>query len=458
MGSCRNKKSVSQLSADIQSGKLDPVDLIEETLSAITAHDDPSIFTAVLTERARNEAKEASARIRLGKSRGVLDGIPVAWKDLFDIAGRTTTAGSVVLKDSPEASHDADVVTALNRAGMVAVGLTNMSEFAFSGLGINPHYGTPHNPNSTDVPRLPGGSSSGAGVAVAAGLVPVAIGTDTGGSVRIPAAFNGVVGYKATRGRYSMKGIVPLAISLDALGPLCLNVQDAIWIDAAMRGQPVADMEALPLRGQSFAIPSNVMFDEAEPEIIEAFEVAVNLVQQAGAHVRRISFPVFDEISKLFARTGALVTAEAYQFHKERLNGPEAALIDARVVARIRLGEKTTPENYAEILEVRARLIKEVRAMLEPDELLLSPTLPHVAPEIAPLCDDDLFFQTNAKTLRNTSIGNFLDWCGVSLPCGMGKVGMPIGFQVAGQAGQDERVLAVALSIEKLLNSPFPKI
>lgn len=448
------RRSITQLSVLLQSGALDPVALAEETLAAIEAHPDTTVFTTLLKDRAKAEAEASRRRLREGCSLGALDGVPIAWKDLFDIEGLPTTAGSRVLKDSAPAGRDAVVVRALADAGMVSVGRVNMSEFAFSGLGINPHYGTPRNPASpAGEHRIPGGSSSGSGVAVAAGLVPVSIGTDTGGSVRIPAAFNGIVGYKASRGRYSMEGVFPLARSLDSLGPLCRTVQDAVLVDAAMRGLPAAGPLARPdLAGLSFVIPETVFFDGAEPEVVAAFEAAVERLSRAGARIRRDAFPEFSAIFDLMAKHGALVTAEAFVLHRERIKGPAAAEIDPRVVKRTLLGEKITLADYLDTLDARERLTAAVEARLGPDTLLISPTLPHVAPAVGPLIEDeDLFFQINGKTLRNTLVGNFLDWCGVSLPCGTGAGGMPVGFLLSGPRGSDERVLAVAAAVENLL-------
>ena len=448
------RRSIAQLSVLLQSGTLDPVDLVEETLAGIAGHSDQAIFTTVTATRARMEAEGARKRLREGRSRGALEGIPVAWKDLFDLEGLPTTAGSHVLQESPPARKDAAVVRALAEAGMVSVGRVNMSEFAFSGLGINPHYGTPRNPASPPGEhRIPGGSSSGSGVAVAAGLVPVSIGTDTGGSVRIPAAFNGVVGYKATRGRYSMEGVFPLAKSLDSLGPLCRTVQDAAWIDAAMRGLPVADLlprfDAVDL---SFVIPETVVFDGAEPMVVSAFEAAVERLARAGARIRRAAFPEFSAIFDLMAKHGALVTAEAYVLHRARITGPQAADMDPRVVKRTLLGEKISLSDYVETLAQRERLTAAFEARLGPTEFLLSPTLPHVAPALQPLLDDEeLFFTINGKTLRNTLIGNFLDWCGVSLPCGTGADGMPVGLLVSGPKNSDDSLLAAASVLESVL-------
>ncbi len=445
-------KSVAGLSVLLQSGALDPVELAEVSLARIAGYQDQAVFTELLGERALTEARLSAQRLRSGRSLGLLDGIPVAWKDLFDTKGSVTTAGSAVLADAAPASADAAVVTSLAGAGMVSIGRTNLSEFAFSGLGINPHYGTAHNPASRDVPRIPGGSSAGSGVAVAAGLVPVAIGTDTGGSIRIPAAFNGIVGYKATRGRYSMQGVFPLAKSLDSLGPLCRTVQDAIWIDAAMHGRTVPDIGRADLSGLKLVIPETIVFDDAEPGVVAAFEAAVLRLEKAGARVKRRAFPIFAEIFEVTARHGALVTAEAFALHKARLEGPEAARMDQRVVARTRLGEKTTTADYIAIADARQRLIAAFTESLEPGELVIHPTLPHVAPPIAPLlADDDLFFKINGRTLRNTSIGNFLDGCGVSIPCGTGDAGMPVGFLLSGLRNGDEHLLSVALSAEAII-------
>ncbi len=441
--------SVASLSTRLQGGSLDPVALAESTYENIAGYGDNAIFTALLEERARQEAAAARDRLKAGRSLGLLDGMPVAWKDLFDTAGSVTTAGSVVLGANGPAEADAAVVSALAGAGMVAIGRTNLSEFAFSGLGINPHYGTPRNPASTDGARIPGGSSSGSAVAVAAGLVPVAIGTDTGGSIRIPAAFNGIVGYKATRGRYSMAGVFPLATSLDSLGPLCRTVQDAVWIDAAMRGLTAPSVRRGTVQGLKLVIPETVVFDGAEPGVIAAFDAAIGRLQKAGATVERRAFPTFQAVFDVSARYGALVTAEAYALHRERLSGEDASRMDQRVVARARLGEKILTPDYIAILAARQRLIEETNAALKPGELIAHPTLPHVAPLLAPLlADDDLFFATNAKTLRNTLIGNFLDWCGISIPCGTGEAGMPVGFLLSAPRNDDERLLSAALAAE----------
>jgi aspartyl-tRNA(Asn)/glutamyl-tRNA(Gln) amidotransferase subunit A len=447
--------SVAQLSTLIQGGAADPVDVAEAVFDSIAHYADKAVFTTLTKSRAMEEALASSKRLRQGRSLGLLDGIPIAWKDLFDIEGLATTAGSVVLASDAPAKHDATVVALLRQAGMVSVGRTNMSEFAFSGLGINPHYGTPVNPRGTDLPRIPGGSSSGAGVAVAAGLVPVAMGTDTGGSVRIPAAFNGIVGYKGTRGRYAMEGVYPLAKSLDSLGPLCRTVRDAVWIDAAMRGLTAPDVVERPFQGLELVIPENTVFDGAEPGVVAAFEAALERLQKAGANVARIVIPAFNEIFDLMTRYGPLVTAEAFALHHERLAGPDADRMDRRVVMRTRLGSKTTLPDYMAILEARSRLIADVERLVG-DRLIAFPSVAHVAPPIKPLeQDDELFFATNNKTLRNTALGNFLDWCGVSIPCGTGEAGMPVGLLLSATARRDEALAGTALAAEAVIRDDF---
>jgi aspartyl-tRNA(Asn)/glutamyl-tRNA(Gln) amidotransferase subunit A len=445
-------KSIAQLSVLIQQGALDPIALTEETLDAIRNYRDQSVFITLTPLRAMAEAEASSKRIKAGRSLGVLDGIPIAWKDLFDLEGMVTTAGSKVLAREKPAEADAPIVANLAASGMVAVGRTNMSEFAFSGLGINPHYGTPENPHATDVPRIPGGSSSGAAVAVAAGLVPVAMGTDTGGSIRIPAAFNGIVGYKSTRGRYSMQGVYPLSKNLDSLGPLVRTVQDAVWIDAGMRGLTASDVRRSALSDVTLVVPETVVFDEAEEGVVAAFDNAISRLKDAGIKVRRQPFPLFTELFNLMAEHGPLVTADCYALHRERIFGPDAANMDHRVVLRSKLGERTSMASYVDILNARERMIADMAKTIAPGEILVSPTLALVAPTIAPLeRDDDLFIRVNAKTLRNTLIGNFFDWCGVSIPCGTGGAGMPVGLLLSGLPRTDEHVLGAALALEDIV-------
>lgn len=445
-------RSLLQTAALFAAGTTDPVAETQRILDAIARHPDQAIFTGLLPERAAEEAVASAARHRAGRPASLLDGVAIAWKDLFDVAGRVTTAGSRVLDEGP-AGADAQALARLAAVGAVTVGRTNMTEFAFSGIGLNPHFGTPINPRSpAGDARIPGGSSSGSAVAVAAGLVPAAIGTDTGGSVRIPAAFNGIVGYKTSGGRWPMGGTFPLSASLDTLGVFSQCVVDAVVVDAAARGLAAPDLRRASLAGLRLVVPTNVVLDDTEPEVLANFEAALGRLAAAGVRVERQAMPAFDAIRALISRHGALVNLEAYALHAARLASPAAARMDQRVAARMRLGASISLEDAAVIRDTRRRLVAETAAALDGHCLVAVPTVPHVAPPIAALeADGDLFLAVNAKTLRNTLLGNFLDWCGVSVPNGVGAAGLPTGFLLSGAPGRDDHLLSVALAAEALI-------
>ena len=381
--------------------------------------------------------------------------MPIAWKDLFDLEGEVTTCGSRIFANlirPPAGTHPSWRVCAA--AGMVSIGHTNMSEFAFSGVGLNPHYGTPRNSCSPSIARIPGGSSSGSAVAVARGIVPVSIGTDTSGSIRVPAAYNGIVGYKASRGRYSMRGVFPLASSLDSLGPVCRTVQDAAWIDAAMRGRMVPDAIRGNLSKQRIIVPTNVVLNELEPGILAIFEAALDRLVQSGVVVQRLRLPAFDAILELTHRHGSLVTIEAYALHRERVTGLQAPNMDRRTVMRANLASTVTASDYIAILQARSRLIAETEQLVGRDAIIAFPTVVQVAPPIKDIEDNtEIFLDANARSLRNAALGNFLDWCGISIPCGRGEAGMPVGFLLSALRGQDDHLLSAALAMEGPINS-----
>lgn len=440
------------LAGRLDSGAIDSRRLVEQTLKAIEASD-PAIFTLVTAERARREAAASDARRAAGRAIGPLDGAPVAWKDLFDFAGIVTTAGSRALADAPPAKADAPVVAALAGAGMAAIGRTNMTEFAYSGIGLNPHFGAPLNPHGS-APRIPGGSSSGSAVAVARGLTPVAIGTDTSGSVRVPAAFNGIVGYKSSSGRYPMQGVYPLSQTLDTLGVFARSVADAILIDKAICGAAPALPAPQSVGGLRLIVPTTIVLDECEPEVLVNFEASLAALAAAGAIVERKPFPIFDEIAALNRRYGLIVAHEAYALHRERIAGPAAAVMDRRVVKRLSAAGALDPSGLPALLQARRELVKRAAAACG-GALVVCPTVAHVAPPIAPLeNDDEVFAQVNMKTLRNTMLGNMLDWCGVSMPNGFGADAMPTGFLLSGLPGEDDRLLAVALAVEEIVAAP----
>ena len=444
-------ETVTQLAAKLRKGKLDAVELTEAVLDGIAKSDDPAIFITMLPDRALKEAKAARKRLKAGQPASLVDGVPIGWKDLFDLKGRVTTAASVVLKTNPPTVADAALVHAGAKAGMVSVGALNMTEFAYSGIGLNPHYGTPRNPHDKSVHRSPGGSSSASGVVVAKGLLPVAIGTDTGGSIRIPASFNGVVGFKTSTGHYPMDGVFPLSRSYDTLGPLAQTVEDCVLIDATLRGQKRVSVKKADVKGRTFIVPTNVVFDGIEDAVAANFESALSRISKAGGKIRRVAFPAFDAILKLVSTRGNILGAEALHVHLGRVNGPDAARMDQRVVQRIKLAEKMTAVDLVEIMFQRKQLIAATTDLIG-DGIVVCPTTPHVAMPIAPLeADVEEFFRVNAKTLRNTMLGNFLDWCGLSIPSGTNRNGMPTGFLLSAPHGQDAQILSTGLALETLI-------
>jgi aspartyl-tRNA(Asn)/glutamyl-tRNA(Gln) amidotransferase subunit A len=440
--------TVQNLASALRDGRRDPVDLLAEVFDRIDSHGDPALFIRTLRPRAEAEARASRERLRAGHPASLVDGVPLAWKDLFDLKGSVTTAGSAVLRDAAPATADAALVNAAARAGMVSVGCVNMTEFAYSGIGLNPHYGTPRNPRDATVARSPGGSSSGSGAVVAAGIVPVSIGTDTGGSIRIPAAFNGVVGYKTSVGHFPMQGVFPLSRSLDTLGPLAQTVADCVLTDAALRGLAAPAVGPAPVEALDFVIPDTHMMDDLAPAVAANFEAAVARLVRAGARVRQIALPELREVAELMGRYGPLTSAEAMDVHRERLAGPEADRIDPRVVRRIRMADGMSAVDLIRLTRGRQEWIRRIDARLG-NALLICPTTPSVAMPIAPLeADVEVFFHHNFRTLRNTAIGNFLDWCGLSIPSGQDSDGMPTGFMLCAPHGQDSTVLAAGLAIE----------
>lgn len=446
------KESVSaiDMAARLEQGSLCPVELVEETFANIRASD-PTIFTELLEDRALREAHASRQRRREGKPLSPWDGVPVAWKDLFDIEGRVTTAGSVVLKSNAPATRDAAMVANANQAGLISIGCLNMTEFAYSGLGLNPHFGTPKNPHGTGPERIPGGSSSGCGVAVARGLVPLAIGSDTGGSIRIPAGLNGVVGYKGSSATFPQGGTFPLSITLDTYGPLAADVKSCIGAADILNGRAVKMPKPVSINELTFFIPTNVVFEDAQEAVIQNFEASVRALEMAGATVTRGVCSEFDEIGKLAREHGYLVGPEALDVHWNLVHSADAERIDPRILARILDAGDMKARDLIVIHRERAKLMEKNRQTLG-EQIVLFPTTPITAPKLEPLEeDDDLYLRTNKLMLRNTALGNFLDWCGVALPNGIDENQMPTSILLSMTGGQDGKLLAAAFAIENLL-------
>ncbi len=408
-------------------------------------------FTRLYAEGAALAADAADRLARAGGTPAPLAGIPVSIKDLLDVAGETTLAGSVALKSAPPAAADAVIVRRLRAAGAVIVGKTNMTEFAFSGLGLNPHYGTPASPWDRKTRRIPGGSSSGAGVSVADGMALAAIGTDTGGSVRIPAAFNGVVGFKPTARRVPTAGCFPLSSTLDSIGPLAPTVACCALVDAIMAGEDPAPLPQRPLAGLRFALPQRYVVDGLDVAVSAAYSAALARLSAAGARLVEVPLAELEEIPRIMAK-GALVTVEAFAVHRQLL-AAEGAKYDPRVSSRIRLGGNAAAADYYDMLRQRAELIARVSRVTADYDAVLCPTVAIAAPAIAPLeRDDDLYVKTNLAVLRNTTAFNFLDRCAVSLP--IHRPGeAPVGLMVVGEPMADRALLAVAAAIEKVMSA-----
>ncbi len=407
------------------------------------------VFTKLYPAQARAAAEAADLLAKAGVAPGPLAGITVSIKDLLDIAGDSTPAGSKVLADAPPAAADAVIVARLRAAGAVIVGRTNMTEFAFSGLGLNPHYGTPSSPWDRASRRIPGGSSSGAGVSVADGMTHVGIGTDTGGSVRIPAAFNGVVGFKPTARRVPTDGCFPLSTTLDSIGPLAPSVECCAAVDAVMAGDAYVPLPRRDVARLRLAAPQRYVLDALDAPVAAAFAAALERLSRAGAQIVSLPLAELDEIPGLMSN-GALVTAEAFAVHRALLAKAESGY-DRRVAARIKMGAGMTAAEYYDLLRGRADLIRRVAAITAAFDAVLCPTVAIVPPPIAPLeRDDDLYLKTNGRALRNTTAFNVLDRCAVSLPIhAPGEA--PVGLMVVGEAMTDRATLTVAAAIERAL-------
>lgn len=405
----------------------------------------PSVFTRLYPEAACAAAEHADAMRSAGVQISPLAGLPVSIKDLVDVAGETTLAGSTVLEGRPPASSDAPVVKRLRIAGAAIVGKTNMTEFAFSGVGLNPHYGTPANPADTEVARIPGGSSSGAAVSVATGLCVAGIGSDTGGSIRIPAALCGIVGFKPTARRVPTAGAIPLSTTLDTICAMTRSVDDCILVDSIIADNPLL-IPDLPLAGVRLAVPQTLMLDGLDSHVAASFSAALSMLSAAGAKIVDVPFALLAESATM----NRFSAPEAFAWHRKLLEQHEARY-DFRVAKRIRMGESMSAADYIDLHRLRREWIARMEEALGPFDSLIMPTVPIVAPPIAELeASEDAFFKVNGQLLRNTSAINLLDGCAVSLPCHAPGT-LPVGLMVAGPAMADRKVLAVARAIEASL-------
>jgi aspartyl-tRNA(Asn)/glutamyl-tRNA(Gln) amidotransferase subunit A len=446
----KNTPTLATLADDLDSGRTSARKLVDECLARITdsSGEGARAFIHVDAEAAI-EAAEAMDRLRKVKAApSRYAGIPVSIKDLFDIKGQVTRAGSRALDDSAPAEADAAVVARLRRAGFVVIGRTNMTEFAYSGIGINPLYGTPKGAWRRDVGHVPGGSSSGAAVSVADGMAHGALGTDTGGSCRIPAAYNGIVGFKPTQRRVPLDGGVPLSFTLDSFGPLARTVGCCAVLDAVLADEPVTPLQPRPIKGMRLAVPTTVALDELEDDVARTFERALETLSRAGALIERIAVPEFLDVGVMSAK-GGFAASESYAWHRYLLVS-KGDVYDPRVSSRILRGEAITAADYIDLLAARKSLIARTEKRLAPYDALVMPTTANAPPRIADLADDKAFTKANLLSLRNCTLINMIDGCAISLPCHR-EGDVPVGLMLAASGGSDRRIFELAAAIEGVI-------
>ena len=440
-------RPISVLARDLAEGKTTSRRLIEAALARIAdaGGEGGRAFIKVHAQAALLAA-EASDRMRKdGVVPSPLAGLPVSIKDLFDIAGEVTTAGSKILRDAAPAAADAVAVARLRSAGAVIIGRSNMTEFAFSGVGLNPHYGTPANPYDRGARRIPGGSSSGAAVAVTDGMAAFALGTDTGGSARIPAALCGIVGFKPTQARISCEGAFPLSTTLDSVGPLAPTVACCATVFQVLAGERPRALTPPEFSGLRLGVPKNLMLEDLDAEVARTFEVALQRFSRRGAKIVEIEVPEFDEVAKANAR-GGISPPEAYAVHRAWIDRERE--FDPRVRERILQGASVLAADYIDLLQNRARLMRSFSRLRYDIDVLVMPTVPRVAPQIEELGRDaETYRRVNRLMLRNTNPINFLDGCALTLPV-HAPGDAPVGMMVAGFPGEDELVLSAGLALE----------
>ncbi|MDN4589815.1 amidase [Xenophilus aerolatus] len=440
---------IAAMRARLDAGSTSHEAMVTQALEGAKLPAAEHVFTRHYADAALAAARHADAARKAGVQLPPLAGLPVSIKDLYDVAGETTLAGSIVRRGAAPATQDSVAVQRLRAQGAAIVGKTNMTEFAFSGVGINPHHGTPRNPADPATARIPGGSSSGAAVSVALGLSVVGLGSDTGGSIRIPAALCGIVGFKSTQSRTPRAGAFPLSQTLDTVCAMALSVEDCLVADAALADAPLA-VRRRPLQGLRLAVPSTLMFDGIDRPTAHAFQRAVSTLSAAGAQIVDLPLAELAEVARINA-PGGFSPVEAAAVHRATL-AERRADYDRRVAARIDLGLTVSAADYITMQQRRADWIARMESALQGFDALLCPTVPIAAPAIDALATDEAFFQANGLLLRNTFAINFLDGCSFSLPCHEAGE-LPAGLMLSSVRGDDARLAAVALAVEGALAS-----
>jgi aspartyl-tRNA(Asn)/glutamyl-tRNA(Gln) amidotransferase subunit A len=442
--------TLASLADDLEQGRTSARKLVEECIAKIAdpAGEGQRAFIHVDKEAALDAADAMDHLRKANAAPSRFAGIPVSIKDLFDIKGQVTRAGSRVLEDSAAAESDATVVARLRRAGFVVIGRTNMTEFAYSGIGINPHYGTPKSAWQRSVGHVPGGSSSGAAVSVVDGMAHGALGTDTGGSCRIPAAFNGIVGFKPTQSRVPLDGGVPLSFSLDSFGPLARSAECCAILDAVLADQPVVPLQPRPVKGMHLAVPTTVALEGLDDAVARAFERALETLSRQGASIQRIEVPEFLDVAAINAK-GGLTAAESFAWHRYLLTS-KGDDYDPRVSSRILRGEAISAADYIDMLNARRSLIARAEKRIAPYDALILPTTANTPPRIDDLADDKVFTTENLRALRNCTLINMIDGTAISLPAHL-QGEAPVGLMLAAAGGSDRRILDLAAGMEGVI-------
>ena len=445
-------RTLEQLAIDLSTGQIRSRELVEDCLARIAAPggEGARTFLSVDASTARAAADFTDTMRKRAMAVGPYAGIPISVKDLFDVAGAVTTAGSTILRGSPPAGRDATAVARLRAAGFIVIGRTNMTEFAFSGLGVNPHYDTPRNPWERASNRIPGGSSAGAAVSVTDGMAFAGLGTDTGGSCRIPAALCGIVGFKPTASRVPTTGVYPLSPTLDSVGPLANSVACCAAVDTVLAAEPAVSLSASPIETLKLAVPDTYVLDAMSREVATAFERALRRLSRAGAGVEHIPFAELSELADI-NRLGGFSAAESYAQHRHRI-AAESAQYDPRVLKRILRGREQGAADYIELGQRRREFINRTSPIIDAFDALLMPTVPIVAPRLEELAADEDYSRLNALVLRNSGIVNFIDGCAISIPCHQSGA-PPVGLTLFTASRGDRRLLSAAAAVEACLRS-----
>ena len=411
---------------------------------------DEKVYTKLYIEAAQAAADASDARKKAGVTLGPLDGAIVSIKDLFDVAGETTTAGSLMLKTAAPARSDAAIVSRLRQAGAVIIGKTNMTEFAFTAIGDNMHYGTPG--NAVDASCIPGGSSSGAGVSVGEGTSEISIGSDTGGSIRIPAALNGVVGFKPTARRVPLAGAYPLSATLDSIGPLARSVAECAVADAVMAGEEPVPLRPVSLAGLRVGVPRGVLFEDTEPEVAAGFDRCLRALEQSGARV--VDLPIDDLVAEMRQATkrASIASMEGAEVHADWLSVGASVPVDPHVSGPLSRALAIPASVYIRTIRRRGELAAIMAERLASTDVLALPTVPIVAPSIVAMASDEaLRNKAEGLLLRNTQVANQFDLCAISLP--MPDMVLPAGLMLVARNGQDHHLLRIAAEVERLLGT-----